>query len=97
MEKTEPEARAFRPACVTVESRLQMATETEIDLAIPADLPFLASLSWFDRDFRNLAPIDMLSRYEAGWRHRGVLAEPSEEELRFIRALVHRFGSILDV
>jgi len=85
------------PACVTVKARRLMATETEIDLEIPADMRLLASLSWFDQDFWSLAPIDMLSRYEAGWRHRGVLAEPSAEELRFIRALVHRFGSILKV
>ena len=65
--------------------------------AIPSRLPFLASISWFDAMYRDLPPIDMLRRYEAGWRYRGVLGEPSAEETRFIRALVSRFGSTLDV
>ena len=65
--------------------------------AIPNRLPFLESISWFDAKYRDLPPIDMLRRYEAGWRHRGVLGEPSAEEVRFIRSLASRFGSILDV
>ena len=65
------------------------------DLSVPEHLPFLASLSWFDRDYRDLAPLDMLRRYEAGWRHLGVLGDPSPEEWAFIRALVARFGSFL--
>ncbi len=69
----------------------------ETDLRVPADLPFLASISWFDADYRALDPLAMLSRYEAGWRYLGVLGEPSPEEERFIKTLVGRFGSILDV
>lgn len=65
-------------------------------IAVPHELPFLASLSWSDRRWRELAPIDMLRRYEAGWRWRGVLAEPSAEELAFIRTLVDEFGSVLE-
>ena len=67
------------------------------DLSAPEDLPFLASLSWFDRDYRRLLPLEMLRRYEDGWRFLGALAEPSEEEWRFIRRLVERFGSVIDV
>lgn len=67
------------------------------EIAIPDELPFLRSISWFDRDFRNLAPLDMLRRYEAGWRYKGVTADPALEELDFIRALVARFQSWLDV
>lgn len=68
------------------------------DIPVPEDLPFLESISWFDRDcFRDLAPLDMLRRYESGWRHLGVLADPSPEEWVFIKALVARFGSVLDV
>jgi hypothetical protein len=66
-------------------------------LGVPCELPFLASLSWSDRAYRELPPADMLRRYEAGWRHLGVLADPSPEEWTFIRALVARFGSYLDV
>ena len=65
--------------------------------AIPAHLPLLEALSWFDREWRRLAPVDMLRRYEAGWRDKGVVADPSPEELEFIRTLAHRYGSIIDV
>src|SRR5947207_3315551 len=47
--------------------------------AMPADLPFLASISWFDLAFRELSPRDMLARYEKGIRHRDVTA-PLEGE-----------------
>ena len=69
----------------------------EADLRAPEELPFLASISWFDADYRRLEPLEMLSRYEAGWRYLGVLADPSPEEKRFIRALIARFGSVLRV
>ncbi|HEX3557132.1 MAG TPA: hypothetical protein VIA62_28230 [Thermoanaerobaculia bacterium] len=68
-----------------------------VEILIPERLPFLASISWFDRDYRDLPPLDMLRRYEAGWRYKGVLADPSDEEWSFIRELVKRFGSYLDV
>lgn len=67
------------------------------DIAVPDDLPFLESLSWSDRNFRDLPLLDMLRRYESGWRHLGVLADPSPEEWAFIRTLVARFGSFLRV
>lgn len=64
---------------------------------VPARLPLLEALSWFDRDPRALTPLDMLRRYETGWRNRGVIADPSPEELAFLRALIARFGSVIDV
>jgi hypothetical protein len=67
------------------------------DVNPPDRLPFLESLSWFDREWRALPPIDMLRRYESGWRHIGVTAEPTRQELGFIRALVEQYGSFLDV
>jgi hypothetical protein len=66
-------------------------------LQVPARLPFLESISWFDATPRALDPLDMLRRYEAGWRFRGVTADPTAEELAFIRALGARYGSFLDV
>lgn len=66
-------------------------------IELPQQLPFLESLSWFDRQWRELPPLDMLRRYEAGWRHVGVLADPSPEEWDFIRALIAQFGSHLRV
>lgn len=69
----------------------------EVAIPIPDELPFLESISWFDRLWRDLAPLDMLRRYESGWRYLGVTGEPSPEEWSFIRALVARYGSHLDV
>jgi len=73
------------------------ARSGEAEIPMPEAVPFLASLSWFDREFRRLSPLEALQRYEAGWRHLGVLASPPEEELRYIRALARRFGSFLRV
>jgi hypothetical protein len=67
------------------------------EIAVPEQLPFLESVSWFDRNYRDLVPLDMLRRYEAGWRWRGLPTEPSPEEWDFIRELIRRFGSSLDL
>ena len=74
-----------------------MRADVAGDVAIPEHLPFLKSISWFDRNFRDLEPLDMLRRYESGWRYLGVMEDPSPEEWDFIRDLVKRFGSHLDV
>jgi hypothetical protein len=74
---------------------MRPAPDTEIP--VPGKLPFLESISWFDCHYRDLPPMDMLRRYESGWRNVGVLADPSPEEWSFIRTLVKRFGSYLDV
>lgn len=74
-----------------------MRSNVANDISIPDRLPFLESISWFDRNYLALSPLDMLRRYEAGWRHKGVLADPSPEELDFIRELVRRYKSFLDV
>jgi hypothetical protein len=66
-------------------------------VTVPARLPLLEALSWFDHDWRRLSLLEMLRRYESGWRQRGVLANPSAEEIEFIRALARYYGSILDV
>lgn len=66
-------------------------------LLVPDALPFLESLSWFDLGWRDLSPLEMLQRYEKGWRHCGVTADPSADELAFVRELIVRFGSVLDV
>lgn len=74
-----------------------MTAAQDARLSIPTELPFLASISWFDPQYRDLAPLEMLRRYESGWRFLGVLAEPSPEERRLIRDLVARYGSVIDV
>ena len=67
------------------------------EIAIPERLPFLESISWFDHNYRDLTPLDMLRRYEAGWRWLGVLSDPSPEERVFIQELIRRYGSYLDI
>lgn len=74
-----------------------MRSTPDLTIFVPGKLPFLESISWFDLHYRDLPPLDMLRRYEAGWRNVGVLADPSSEEWSFIRELVKRFGSYLDV
>ena len=63
---------------------------------MPAHLPFLEAISWYDRKPHELTPRQMLSRYEAAWRFVGVLGEPSNEERAWIRYLVEQHGSTLD-
>lgn len=64
--------------------------------APPDRLPFLAALSWSDHgDLAELKPEEALRRYEAGWRWRGVLAEPSPEELEYLRELAACYGTVI--
>ena len=74
-----------------------METMATAEIMIPERLPFLESISWFDHKYRDLSPLDMLRRYESGWRYRGVTADPSPEEWNFIRELIRHYGSHLDV
>jgi hypothetical protein len=64
--------------------------------AVPVDLPFLESVSWFDARPRDLSPREMLNRYEKAFRFVCVTADLSDEERTFVRALVRTFGSVLD-
>jgi hypothetical protein len=73
------------------------ASAPDLPLKIPDSLPFLESLSWFDTRWRELSPLEMLRRYERGFRHLGVTADLSAEEVDFLRALIRCFGSDLDV
>ena len=67
-----------------------------LPVPVPDELPFLASLSWFDAGYRDLSPLEMLARYEKGIRLAGVTAELSGEERAFVRALARAYGSVLD-
>jgi len=59
------------------------------------DLPFLRAISWFDLGYAQMPPEDMLRRYESGWRWRGVVAEPTSDEMSFIRELAARYGTVI--
>jgi hypothetical protein len=67
------------------------------DIRVPEELPFLESLSWFDLRWRELGGLDMLRRYERGWRHRGITGDLSPAERAFVHALARKYGSELDV
>ena len=69
----------------------------QLPFDIRGALPLLEAISWYDARPRDLDPREMLSRYEAGWRHRGVLADPSDEELELIRWLIGEYDSFLRV
>ncbi len=60
---------------------------------VPAGLPFLQAVCWQTKDIRRFTLFEMLSRYESGWKYRGVLADLEGEELEFVRRLVKEFGS----
>ena len=91
------EAPSGSPGMLLLMSSSTPAASADAPLVVPAKLPFLESLSWFDAGWRELSALEMLQRYERGWRHRGVTAELSAEEAAFVRALIQRFGSELDV
>ncbi|MDY6782230.1 MAG: nucleotidyl transferase AbiEii/AbiGii toxin family protein [Cyanobacteriota bacterium] len=67
----------------------------ELPITIPPSLPFLRAICWQTRDVRQFSLPQMLSRYERGWLYRGVLGEPTSEELQFIQQLCDRYGSWL--
>lgn len=87
------------PAATADGGKLQsvIAATLPAPQVVPERLPFLESLSWFDACWRDLSALEMLQRYERGWRNRGVTADLGGEELAFVRALVERFGSEIDV
>lgn len=67
----------------------------EINLEIPTQLPFLEAICWQTSNVKQFTPNEMLNRYERGWHYRGVLAEPSKEELAFIEQLAKFYYSWL--
>lgn len=64
-------------------------------LKIPQRLPFLESVCWQNVDVKHFTPAEMLRRYEQGWEYRGILGEPSVEELHFVKELAQRYSSWL--
>jgi len=65
----------------------------ELDIKIPANLPFLKSICWQTKDISHFTLLEMLSCYERGWKYRGVLADLEGEELNFLRNLVKKNDS----
>ncbi len=65
----------------------------DMQINIPADLPFLKAICWQTEDISHFTLSEMLSRYESGWRYRGVLADLKGEEVDFVRNLVKQIDS----
>lgn len=63
------------------------------DINIPGKLPFLESICWQTQNVRHFSLLEMLNRYERGWRYRGVLADLEGEELEFVRDLAKKTDS----
>ncbi|MEQ8392736.1 MAG: hypothetical protein RIB30_17240 [Thalassospira sp.] len=61
------------------------------------ELPFLRALLWQGDKERRLSKQEMLNAYERGWRFHDILAEPTVDELKFIKALASAQGSWLEV
>lgn len=64
-----------------------------IILSIPGRLPFLSAICWQTKDVRAFSPVEMLERYERGWRYRGVVADLDPEEREFVKRIATHFGS----
>lgn len=64
---------------------------------VPQQLPFLEAICWQTVGIKHFTPEQMLRRYERGWHYKGVLGQPSPEELAFVAQLVQRYGSWLPV
>lgn len=66
-----------------------------------AHLPFLASLCWQGEQptIGQLSELDILNLYERNWRLRGVMADPSDLEIAFIKriALAHHSWLVNEV
>jgi hypothetical protein len=59
--------------------------------------PFLTSLCWQGEKpaVADLSELDMLHLYERHWRLRGVMADPSAQEMTFIRRVAAEHQSWL--
>ena len=64
-------------------------------LTPPQNLPFLSAICWQIEDIYRLSPQEMLQIYERNWRHYGILATPSKEEISFIKQLSQYYHSEL--
>lgn len=67
--------------------RDQILKNRIVHIKIPNNLPFLKAICWQTKDIRRFTLPEMLSRYERGWKYRGVLADLEGEELTFVRNL----------
>ncbi len=62
-------------------------------MRVPTDLPLLEALCWNIKYPYQLSTEDMLGIYQRYWRFNGVLANPSQEEVAFIKELSNYYNS----
>ncbi len=67
------------------------------NIDVPKNLPFLEAVCWDLSDVHVLALDEMLTRYERGWAHRGVLADLEGSEKHFVVQLAKARGSWLQL
>ncbi len=76
-----------------VDRMIRKKSPDEKNVPIPARLPFLSAICWQTKDIRKFSPIEMLERYERGWRYKGVIADLGDEEREFISRIAKTYGS----
>ena len=62
-------------------------------MQVPTKLPLLEALCWNIKYPYQMSPEDMLGIYERYWRFNGVLANPSQEEIAFIKEISNYYNS----
>ena len=70
---------------------------TQIDIKLPQQLPFLQAICYDLRDVTVLTMDEILNRYERGWKYKGTLADLGTEERDFLAKLVRHKKSWLPV
>ena len=64
---------------------------------VPDKLPFLESICWQTGNVYKFTPLEMLSRYERGWKYRNLFNNLKDDELEFIKKIAEFYDSWLKV
>jgi len=71
----------------------QTLKNSDANIKIPADLPFLRAICWQTEDISCFSLSEMLDCYERGWKYRGVLSDLEGEESDFVYDLAKKADS----
>lgn len=64
---------------------------------VPDNLPFLESICWQTANVYEFTPLEMLGRYERGWKYRNLFDNLGDDELKFIKKIAEFYDSWLQV
>ena len=64
---------------------------------VPDKLPFLESICWQTGNVYKFTPLEMLGRYERGWKYRNLFNNLKDDELEFIKKIAEFYDSWLKV